>query len=234
MEKELFNSENHSQEIGKDSVKPETEPILTDVQFVPIPPMIYKKILDIQEGIPTILKGREFKNAQGKIIYKFRGIDDLYNAVNPLFKKHRVFMIPEVLSREGSERIASSGSVLFYEKLEVKYKIMAEDGSSIETVIIGIGMDSGDKAANKAMSVAQKYALIQIFSIPTDEKNDPENDAHEVTNEDFLDIMKLLDKCMNIPDLEILWKSLESDQQKNKMIFSVFAKHKAKLKGAKK
>ena len=143
-------------------------------------------------------------------------------------------MTPEVLNSESSERPTASGGVLFYEKMDVKYKLYAEDGSFVEAVTRGIGMDSGDKAANKAMSVAQKYALIQIFSIPTDEKKDPEEDGHEVPNEDFLDVMRLLEKCKSIPDLEIIWKTMEPDQQKNKMIFSVFAKHKAQLKGGKK
>jgi hypothetical protein len=38
-------------------------------------------------------------------------------------------------------------------------------------------MDSGDKATNKAMSVAHKYALIQVFAIPTADDKDPENES---------------------------------------------------------
>ncbi len=41
-------------------------------------------------------------------------------------------------------------------------------------------MDSGDKSANKAMSAAYKYALMQVFCIPTDEPKDTENETHEV------------------------------------------------------
>ena len=35
-------------------------------------------------------------------------------------------------------------------------------------------MDSGDKATNKAMAIAMKYALFQVFCIPTDEMKDPD------------------------------------------------------------
>jgi hypothetical protein len=42
-------------------------------------------------------------------------------------------------------------------------------------------MDSGDKAANKAMAVGHKYALLQALAIPTTEPKDPENDSHEVS-----------------------------------------------------
>ena len=44
------------------------------------------------------------------------------------------------------------------------------------TEVIGEGMDSGDKASNKAMSVAHKYAIMQLLSIPTEDAKDPEND----------------------------------------------------------
>lgn len=142
-------------------------------------PQIFKAILDIQEELPAILKSRSFIQ-NGKTMYNFRGIDDLYNHINPLFKKYRVFMTPEILETESSEKPTAAGKVLFYEKMTIRYKLYAEDGSFVEASTRGIGMDSGDKAGNKAMSVAQKYALIQIFSIPTVESKDPEEDSHEV------------------------------------------------------
>ena len=55
----------------------------------------------------------------------------------------------------------------------------AEDGSSIEAVVIGEGMDSGDKASNKALAVAFKYACFQVFCIPTEEMKDPDAECHE-------------------------------------------------------
>jgi len=191
--------------------------------------MIFKKILDIQEEIPAILKEKEFKNAQGKIIYKFRGIDDLYNAVNPLFKKHRVFMTPEVLSHESTERVTGSGSVLFYEKLEVKYKLFAEDGSFVDAVTRGIGMDTGDKAANKAMSVAQRNVLTQMFTIPTEEPKDPENNGHEVITEYLNEIQELTAKAEKMGDLEILYNSY-SDLHSSDAFKNIFREAKSRIK----
>ncbi len=146
---------------------------------------IYKAILDIQDELPAILKSREF-TMNNKVMYKFRGIDDLYNAINPLFKKHRVFMTPEILEHESTEKLSAAGKMLFYEKMVIRYSLFAEDGSSVTASTKGIGMDSGDKAGNKAMSVAQKYALIQIFSIPTDDPKDPENDDHNIKKRETL------------------------------------------------
>ena len=47
-------------------------------------------------------------------------------------------------------------------------------------VVIGEGMDSGDKATNKAMAIAYKYACFQTFCIPTEEMKDPDSECHEV------------------------------------------------------
>lgn len=137
---------------------------------------IYAAISAIMSEIGAIAKDR--KNvAQG---YAYRGIEDFYNAVHPLMSKYHVFSVPKVLSKEREERTTKTGAALIYTMLTVEYTFFAEDGSSITTVVTGEGMDSGDKSANKAMSVAHKYALAQIFCVPTADMTDPEVDSHEI------------------------------------------------------
>ena len=135
---------------------------------------IYAAISAIMGEIDAIGKNR--KNAQQN--YSYRGIDDVYNALNASMAKHGVFTVPEVLEMKREERPTKSGGVLVWSILTVRYTFYASDGSSFQTVVIGEGMDSGDKASNKAMSVAQKYAFFQIFAIPTEEPKDPEVDSH--------------------------------------------------------
>jgi len=137
---------------------------------------IYSAISAIMAEINAISKGRENK-AQG---YKFRGIDDVYNEVHPLLTKHKVFTVPEVLEANYDTVTTAKGSTLFYSRLKMQYTFFADDGSCVRAVVIGEGMDSGDKASNKAMAVAHKYAIVQMFAIPTDEPKDPENDSPEV------------------------------------------------------
>jgi len=136
---------------------------------------IYKRIVAIMREIPAI--GKDRKNTQQG--YQFRGIDDVYNLVHPIMAKHGVFMICEILSDTSSERPAKSGGILITRSARIRYHFVAEDGSSIATEVIGEGMDSGDKAANKALSIGQKYAVLQTFMIPTDDPKDPENDNPE-------------------------------------------------------
>lgn len=138
--------------------------------------LIYLKIAAVMRDIDAIGKGR--RNEQQK--YSFRGIDDVYNELHEHLGKHGVFTVPTVLEERTEEKTTKSGTVLIYRVLKVGYQFFAEDGSNVRAVVIGEGMDSGDKASNKAMAVAHKYALMQVFAIPTEESKDPENESHEL------------------------------------------------------
>ena len=138
---------------------------------------IWKAIPAIMADVGAI--GKDRKNAgQG---YNFRGIDDVYFAVQLLLAKYGVFTVPEVIDDRTEERQTKSGSSLIYRVLKIRFWFYADDGSFFTAVVIGEGMDSGDKASNKAMSVAHKYAFLQVFAIPTSDPKDPENEHHVVT-----------------------------------------------------
>lgn len=137
--------------------------------------LIYQQIPKVMAEINAIAKGNR-NQAQG---YNFRGIDDVYNELHPLLAKHKIFSTTNILDQERSERQSAKGGVLMCSILTIKFTFFAEDGSFVEVSTVGEGMDSGDKASNKAMAVAHKYALMQLFSIPTDDAKDPENDSPE-------------------------------------------------------
>ena len=101
------------------------------------------------------------------------------NALSPILQKNGVFIFPEVLEQVREEHATPKGGRLLYSILKVKFHFMADDGSEVCAVVIGEGMDSGDKASNKAMSVAFKYACFQVFCIPTEEMKDPDADSPE-------------------------------------------------------
>lgn len=138
---------------------------------------IYSAINSIMGEIGGIAKNKK-NQAQG---YSFRGIDDVYLAVQPLLSKHKVFTVPRITDSKTEIKEGKNGTVLMYRILTIDYDfISSEDGSKITATVIGEGMDSGDKASNKAMSVAHKYAILQVFAVPTEEPKDPENDSHEI------------------------------------------------------
>lgn len=134
---------------------------------------IYEAITSIMSEGYAIAKNKR-NTQQG---FQYRGIDDVMNTFQPLLAKYRVFLVPEVLEQQRQERITKDGKTLLYSILRMKYTFCAEDGSSVSAVVIGEGMDSGDKASNKAMAVAMKYAMFQVFCIPTEEMPDPDEDT---------------------------------------------------------
>lgn len=139
-----------------------------------------QKIFAAMAGVMADMEaiGKEQKNqSQG---FKYRGIDQVYNALHPLLAKHKVFTTPEVLEKAREERTNKNGTVLAFVSLRMKYTFWCEDGSSVSCVVEGEGMDSGDKASNKAMAIAHKYALLQTFCIPTEDMSDPDAEVHQL------------------------------------------------------
>lgn len=125
--------------------------------------------------------------------YGFRGIDDVYNALAPIISKHGLVILPRVIAREVSERMGKSGSSLFYVVVEVEFDfVSSHDGTKHTVKTFGEAMDSGDKATNKAMSAAYKYAAFQAFCIPTEGDNDADATTHEAENPEFTEKLMLI------------------------------------------
>lgn len=144
-------------------------------------PHVYRAIADVTKklSVTGIAKGRDNKQ-QG---YKFRGIDDIYNSLAPMLAEAGLCILPRVLERVVTERPTKSGGVLFYVVADVEYDfVSAKDGSTHTIRVCGEAMDSGDKATNKALSAAYKYACLQTFCIPTEGDNDADATTHEVAH----------------------------------------------------
>lgn len=141
---------------------------------------VYKAINKVQAALSREGIAKNRRNTQGSG-YNFRGIDDVYNAVAPLLAEHGLCILPRVLARTCEERSSKSGGALFYVTVEAEFDfVCAEDGSKHTVKTFGEAMDSGDKATNKAMSAAYKYAAFQAFSIPTEGDNDADAHTHQV------------------------------------------------------
>lgn len=173
----------------------------------------------IYEAIPAIMDeighiGKEKRNQQQG--FMFRGIDQVMNTMKPLLAKHGVFVVPEVIDRQREERTTKSGSNLIYSILTVRYHFCASDGSEVVATTVGEGMDSADKASNKAMAIAFKYACFQVFCIPTEEiaKDDPDNYSQEESvRADLKNILEAVPLANTLDELNMLYSSLTRDEQ---------------------
>ena len=90
-------------------------------------------------------------------------------------------MLPNVKSVRYEERATKNGGIVTYCFLEMTFTFASgEDGSTFVVSTLGEAMDSSDKATNKAMSAAMKYAALMSFAIPTvGGMVDNEEDSHE-------------------------------------------------------
>lgn len=174
---------------------------------------VFSAIGAVSREIATTGIAKDRKNVQQG--YAFRGIDDVFNALGPIMAKHGLFILPRVLSRVITERINAKGTALFYVVVEAEFDFTsAEDGSKYTARTIGEAMDSGDKATNKAMSAAYKYAALMTFAIPTEADNDTESQTHEVFAQADATRVAKLNACATMDQLSAYWKSLSPNDRK--------------------
>ena len=143
---------------------------------------VYKAINLVQADLCKHGIGKDSVNEGQR--YMFRGIDAVYNAISPLLAKHGLCILPRMISRTCEKHTSAKGGILFYVNLDAEFDFVSvEDGSKHTVRTFGEAMDSGDKATNKAMSAAFKYAVVQTFAIPTEGDNDADATTHEVKAE---------------------------------------------------
>lgn len=188
---------------------------------------IYQALAGIMAEVDYIGKNKT-NQQQG---YKFRGIDDMYNALHPYFSKHGVFITSNVISSKREERQTAKGGTLIYTIATCQFTFYAIDGSFITSTIEGEAMDSGDKSTNKAMSTALKYALMQMFLIPTEEKIDTEYQTHAVAPKPIdMDVWEtLVNSCNTIEELNHAYKQNKIMVDKTPEIRNLFSNRKTKI-----
>ena len=202
-------------------------------------PAIYAALNAIMGEIGHI--GKEKRNEQQG--FMFRGIDQVMNVLKPLLAKHGVCIVPEVIDRQREERVTEKAyngqvkrSTLIYSILTVKHHFTALDGSEVVSTTIGEGMDSGDKASNKAMAIAFKYACFQVFCIPTEEmtKEDPDlNTPDSSVSADYFALFDQVGQCATIEQLNELYKTKGARYANDANIIQAFAQRKQQLIAAK-
>lgn len=140
---------------------------------------VYKAIAAVQGELARTGISKDSENTFDR--YKFRGIDAVYNALAPLLSKHGLCVLPRMIERKLDERVSRKGEPMFYVTVTAEFDfVAAEDGSTHTVRTYGEAMDRSDKATNKAMSAAYKYAAFMTFAIPTEGDNDADATTHEV------------------------------------------------------
>ncbi len=136
---------------------------------------LYEKLLAITSEIKTVNKNLEV--GVGKSAYKAVGEADVLAAVKVLEEKHKVYSYPckrEVIDRalletekEYNGTITRSNQIFLRIETTYRFVNIEKPEEYIEITTYGDGIDTQDKAVGKAMTYADKYALLKAYKIIT-------------------------------------------------------------------
>ncbi|MDT2194880.1 ERF family protein [Paenibacillus larvae] len=130
---------------------------------------LVKKLAEVMDSVKYIQKTgyNSFNN------YKYATEADVNEKVREELAGRKVIMIPNVKSQSIREHKNRKGYIEYIATVQVEFTFMdGESGETITFSTFGEGQDSGDKGTYKAITGAQKYALMKAFMIPTGD--DPE------------------------------------------------------------
>ena len=140
-------------------------------------PAVVPAMGKVMKGIEGIAKSKT-NSGQG---YKFRGIDQVYDMIHGLLSEHELITLPVVLDRVATETKTKKGDPQLHVTECVEYWFTSTiDGSQmIIGPVFSEALDSSDKATNKCMSFAQKYAVLQCFTVPTSDVAEGDHDDEQ-------------------------------------------------------
>jgi hypothetical protein len=152
----------------------------------PTPKSVYQKIAAVQGELAKVGISKSRKNQTPGAQYNFRGIDEVYNTLAPMMAEHGLCILPRIVEHSLTERGKThKGNAIYSAVVTAEFDFVSADDGSIHVVrTMGEAMDSSDKATNKAMSAAYKYAALMTFAIPTEGDNDADAHTPEVVAEE--------------------------------------------------
>lgn len=149
---------------------------------------IFQRVAAITAELGTVAKNLSVKAGGGS--YKAVSERDIIDAVKPLEEKYRVYSYPsnrvilesETLENEKNYNGNITKSTTFFTRVQTEYTFLNIDKPEerFTTIVFSEGIDPGDKGSGKAMTYADKYALMKAYKISTGD--DPDQNPSEENN----------------------------------------------------
>lgn len=161
-----------------DRLDPEFVDLLTgrpqpDIVELFRPLNVHEAIIAVMRDVGAVAKSRYNEGQK----FNFRGIDNFLNSVHPVMAKHGLTIVPKLMDHayELHPRVNDQGKTYGMTTQvfnKVTWEATGPDGSQTTFQTIGEAADVFDKATNKTISAAEKYMLISVFKIPTEDMAD--------------------------------------------------------------
>lgn len=148
---------------------------------------IFQRMAAISVEMATV--GKNLTVGDGKNKYKAVSERDIIDAVKPLEAKYGVYSYPvsrrvlesNLLESESTYNGNTTKKTTFMTRIETTYRFVNMDKPDefIEIISFAEGIDPQDKGSGKAMTYADKYALMKAYKISTGD--DPDQEASQPT-----------------------------------------------------
>lgn len=145
---------------------------------------IFQRMSAITAELQTVAKNLTVSTGKNNS-YKAVSERDVIDAVKPIEFKHGVYSYPyarevlesEILESENEYQGKVTKKTTFFSRIKTTYRFVNMDKPDefIDMVTFAEGIDSGDKGSGKAMTYADKYALMKAYKISTGD--DPDQNA---------------------------------------------------------
>lgn len=142
---------------------------------------IFEKLAKITAELPTIAKNLTVSTGKNQS-YKAVGEGDVLKAVKALEEKYGVYSYPRsreiveattlIKKKSFNNEVTESTQMFMRVKTTYRFVNVEKADEFIEIDTYGDGVDSQDKAPGKAMTYADKYALLKAYKIETGDDPD--------------------------------------------------------------
>ena len=150
---------------------------------------IFEKLSAITAELQTV--GKNLTVGYGNNTYKAVSERDILDAVKPIEAKHGVYSYPysreviesnlleaeKTVEKNGVTTTTKTTTLMTRIKTVYRFVNIEKPDEYIDTVTFAEGMDTQDKGSGKAMTYADKYALMKAYKLSTGE--DPDQTASE-------------------------------------------------------
>ena len=148
---------------------------------------IFQRVAAITAELGIVAKNLKVEVSK-KNSYKAVSERDILDAVKPLEEKYRVYSYPsdrkiiddEILEGEKTDFNGNPvKTTTFFTRIQTTYTFVNIDNPTdiYSTIVFSEGIDTQDKGSGKAMTYADKYALMKAYKISTGD--DPDQNASE-------------------------------------------------------